>query len=71
MNDKELRQLVMDELEFEPSIDSAGIGVSAEHGVVTLNGVTETPTARVRAEKLAAANRGVREVRNHLTVKQG
>ena len=38
MNDKELRQNVIDELEFEPSIDSANIGVAAEDGVVTLSG---------------------------------
>jgi osmotically-inducible protein OsmY len=45
--------------------------VDTKDGVVTLNGVTETAAARMRAEKLAQANKGVREVRNHLTVKQG
>lgn len=38
MNDKELRQNVIDELDFEPSISAADIGVIAEHGVVTLAG---------------------------------
>ena len=38
MNEKELRQNVVDELDFEPSIDSANIGIAAEHGVVTLTG---------------------------------
>ena len=28
MNDKQLRQLVVDELEYEPSIDAADIGVA-------------------------------------------
>lgn len=55
----------------DPDLSVFKIDVDTKDGVVTLNGVTETPTARVRAEKLAAANRGVREVRNHLTVKQG
>jgi hyperosmotically inducible protein len=55
----------------DPDLSVFKIDVDTQDGVVTLNGVTETPTARVRAEKLAAANKGVREVRNHLTVKQG
>jgi len=55
----------------DPDLSVFKIDVDTKDGVVTLNGVTETPTARMRAEKLASANRGVREVRNHLTVKQG
>jgi osmotically-inducible protein OsmY len=38
MNNKQLRQNVMDELDFEPSLDATGIGVIAENGVVTLTG---------------------------------
>jgi len=38
MNDLTLRQDVMDELQFEPSIDAANIGVSVKNGVVTLSG---------------------------------
>jgi osmotically-inducible protein OsmY len=38
MNDKQLRQNVIDELEFEPSVDAANIGVAASDGVVTLSG---------------------------------
>ena len=55
----------------DPDLSVFKIDVDTQDGVVTLNGVAGTPTARVRAEKLAAANKGVREVRNHLTVKQG
>ena len=55
----------------DPDLSVFKIDVDTKDGIVTLNGVTETPAARVRAEKLAAANKGVREVRNHLTVKQG
>ena len=40
MQDAELRQDVIHALEFEPSIDAAHIGVTAERGVVTkLSGV--------------------------------
>jgi hyperosmotically inducible protein len=55
----------------DPDLSVFKIDVDTKDGVVTLNGVTDTPAARGRAEKLAQANKGVREVRNHLTVKQG
>jgi hyperosmotically inducible protein len=55
----------------DPDLSVFKIDVDTKEGVVTLNGVTDTAAARGRAEKLAQANKGVREVRNHLTVKQG
>jgi hyperosmotically inducible protein len=55
----------------DPDLSVFKIDVDTQDGVVTLNGVTETPTARLRAEKLAAANKGVKEVRNRLNVKSG
>jgi len=38
MSDMSLRQDVIDELEFEPSLDAANIGVASQNGVVTLMG---------------------------------
>jgi osmotically-inducible protein OsmY len=38
MSDLTLRSNVLDELEYEPSIDAANIGVAADKGVVTLSG---------------------------------
>lgn len=55
----------------DPDLSVLKIDVDTKDGVVTLNGTAETPSARLRAEKLAEATKGVREVRNHLTVKQG
>jgi hyperosmotically inducible protein len=55
----------------DPDLSVFKIDVDTSDGVVTLNGVTDTAAGRLRAEKLAQANKGVREVRNHLTVKQG
>lgn len=55
----------------DPDLSAFAIDVDTSDGVVTLNGVADTPAARLRAEKLAAANKGVREVRNRLTVKTG
>ena len=55
----------------DPDLSVFKIDVDTQDGVVTLNGVAQTPSARMRAEKLAAANKGVKEVRNKLTVKAG
>ena len=38
MSDLQLRQYVLDEIQFEPSVNVAHIGVAAEAGVVTLTG---------------------------------
>ena len=36
--DLQLQRDVMDELEFEPSVDAADIGVAVTDGVITLSG---------------------------------
>ena len=38
MSDLQLRQDVLDELEFEPSVKASHIGVAVDKGVVTLSG---------------------------------
>jgi len=55
----------------DPDLSVFKIDVDTKDGVVTLNGVTENAAAKSRAEKLAGAIKGVKEVRNHLTVKAG
>jgi osmotically-inducible protein OsmY len=47
------------------------IDVDTKDGVVTLNGLADTAQAKERATKIAQETKGVHEVRNHLTVKQG
>jgi osmotically-inducible protein OsmY len=57
MDDKALKKLITDELEWEPSIDAADIGVTVENGIVRLvghvpnfaqKGVAETAVKRVK-----------------------
>jgi len=45
MTDRDLQQHVQNTLDWEPSIDSADIGVSVENGVVTLRGHVRTVKA--------------------------
>lgn len=62
MNDKELRRLVIDELEYEPSIDAADIGVAAKNGVVTLSGYVTDYAQKTAAERAAWRVKGVKGI---------
>ena len=55
----------------DPDLSVLKIDVDTNAGVVTLNGSAENDAARQRAEKIASAIKGVREVRNNLAVKRG
>jgi hyperosmotically inducible protein len=55
----------------DPDLSVLKIDVDTRDGVVTLNGLADNEAARKRAEQLAGAIKGVREVRNYLTVKRG
>jgi osmotically-inducible protein OsmY len=69
MNDKELRQLVIDELEYEPSIDAADIGVAAENGVITLSGYVTDYAQKTTAERAAWRVKGVRGIAQKIEVR--
>ena len=45
MQDTALRELILDELEFEPSVDAANIGVAVDGGIVTLRAMSR-PTPK-------------------------
>jgi osmotically-inducible protein OsmY len=62
MADTQLRQNVIDELEFEPSVHSARIGVAVEDGVVTLSGHVRSYAEKLAAERAARRVRGVRAI---------
>ncbi|MDE3081288.1 MAG: BON domain-containing protein, partial [Paracoccaceae bacterium] len=47
MSDLDLRQSVLDELEFEPSLNAANIAVAVEEGIVTLTGHVPTFAEKV------------------------
>lgn len=69
MNDKQLRQDVIDELEFEPSIDAADIGVLVEDGVVTLNGHVPIYAHKLAVERAAWRVRGVKAIVQDIEVR--
>ena len=63
MDDSTLRQDIIDELEFEPSINAAHIGVAVECGVVTLTGHVTTYAQKAAAEEVVRRVKGSRELR--------
>lgn len=69
MNDKELQQSVQDELEWDPSVDAAHIGVTANNGVVTLTGHVSSYAAKWSAERAAGRVFGVKAIADELDVR--
>jgi len=69
MDNEELRQKVIEELEFEPSIDASSIGVAVENGVVTLSGHLHSYAAKLAAENAARRVRGVRAIAQEIEVR--
>lgn len=60
--DIRIRDDVVEELDFEPSVDSAAIGVAVKDGVVTLSGHVPTYAQKSAAERCAQRVRGVKAV---------
>ena len=67
--DKELRDRVEGVLDYDPEVTSTEVGVSAEDGVVTLNGVVGTYAEKLAAERAAKRTYGVRAVANDIQVR--
>jgi osmotically-inducible protein OsmY len=69
MRDNDIRIVVEKELDWEPSINPRGIGVTVSDGVVTLRGDVDSYPQRHEAERAAGRVRGVKALVNHLEVR--
>jgi osmotically-inducible protein OsmY len=69
MTDRQLKQDVLDELDFEPSVNAAHIGVAVENGVVTLTGHVSTYAEKVAAERATRRVKGVRAIAQEIEVR--
>jgi len=67
--DKQLQDDVIAELEWEPSVDSADIGVAVVDGVVTLNGYVPSYAQKIAAERAAKRVFGVKAIAEELKVR--
>jgi osmotically-inducible protein OsmY len=68
-SDTQLQHDVIEELEWEPSIDSSKIGVAAKDGVITLMGSAPRYSEKIEAERLVKSIAGVRAVANDIEVR--
>lgn len=69
MTDWDLKQRVEHALDWEPSIDATGIGVSVGEDVVTLRGDVHSYAEKQAAERMVLRVLGVKGVANDLTVR--
>jgi osmotically-inducible protein OsmY len=67
--DTQLQHDVLAQLDWEPSIDAAQIGVTAKESVVTLTGSVSTYAAKMTAERATKSVYGVKGVANDIEVK--
>ncbi len=69
MSDIDIKQNVLDALEFDPSVDAAAIGVAVNDGVVSLTGHVCTYSEKIKAEDLAMGIRGVKAIAQEIEVR--
>jgi osmotically-inducible protein OsmY len=69
MSELQLRQDVVDELEYEPSVDAAHIGVAVDKGVVTLTGHVASYAEKQAAIAAVRRVKGVRAIAEEIEVR--
>jgi osmotically-inducible protein OsmY len=68
-SDHQLRQDVLDELDFEPTVNAAHIGVGANAGVVTLTGFVSSYGEKLAAERAARRVKGVKAIAEEIEIR--
>ena len=69
MPDIDLRQSVLEELDFDPSFDAANIGVAVENGVVTLTGHVRSYAAKLAVERAVQRVKGVQGIAEEIEIR--
>jgi osmotically-inducible protein OsmY len=69
MSDKSLQEAVMKELEWDPKVDPAHIGVSVKDGAVTLSGHVSSFAEKMAALRAAERVYGVKAVADELEIR--
>jgi osmotically-inducible protein OsmY len=67
--DRRTREIVLQQLEWDPAIDASLVGVVATNGVIELTGCVDTYAEKLAAERVAKSVRGVRAVANDIDVR--
>ncbi len=66
--DKQLQADVMDELSWDPKLNSAEIGIAVKNGIVTLSGHVDNYTKKLAAEDAAKRVKDVKGIVEEITV---
>lgn len=69
MDDKALRNHILEELDWDPSFDGADIGVQVADGVVTLTGHVGSYAEKVAVERATARVKGVRAIAQEVQIR--
>jgi osmotically-inducible protein OsmY len=69
VNDKAIQEAVMRELEWDPKVNAAHIGVAVKDGAVTLTGHVSSYSEKLAAVRAAERVHGVRAIADELKVK--
>jgi osmotically-inducible protein OsmY len=69
MSDLTLRQEILDELEWEPSVDAAHIGVVVDKGIATLSGHVSSYTEKLAAERAVTRVKGVTAIAENIEIR--
>jgi osmotically-inducible protein OsmY len=69
MEDKKLRKDIIDALDWDPSVDSANIGVAVDDGVATLSGAVPNYAQKLAAQRIAQRVRGVTAIADEIEVR--
>ncbi len=69
MTDSQIQQDVLDELDFEPSVIAAHIGITVKNGVVTLSGHVGSYVEKIAAERAARRVKGVHAIAQEIDVR--
>lgn len=67
--DGQVRDAVLEQLEWDSRVNASAIGVTAEGGTVTLTGFIDSYAGKLAAERAAKRARGVRAVANDIEVR--
>jgi osmotically-inducible protein OsmY len=67
--DLRLRDAVIRQLDWDPTVDASALGVAAAEGVVTLTGFIDSYAGKLAAERAVKRIRGVRAVANDIVVR--
>lgn len=65
----QLRQDVLDELDFDPSVNASHIGVAADDGVVTLTGHVDSYAQKLAAIRATRRLKGVKAIADEIKVR--